>query len=379
MGRYSMPFIVERDDFNGFFNALRDMGYEIIGPRVRDSVIVYDRVHSVDDLPIGVTEQQEKGVYRLRKRDDGALFGYTVGPHSWKMYLFPPRIRLFTAERHGNNLKIVEEQYNAKRLAFVGVRACELHAIHIQDRVFLNGIFKDPVYEEQRKNVFILAVNCTVSSSTCFCTSMDTGPMVGSGYDLVVTEVLKPRHHFLVDVGTSLGHELLSKVKHREANRDEVEHALSMVEKNAKEMSMMGRRSIDTKGIKELLYSSYESKHWDDVGERCLACANCTMVCPTCFCNTIEDVVDLKGEHAERWRVWDSCFSDEFTYMHSNIIRRSRGAKYRHWITHKLASWIDQFGTSGCVGCGRCITWCPVGIDITEEVKALQQGYVAGR
>ncbi len=366
-----MPSIVERDDFGAFFTVLRDMGYEIVGPRVRDSAIVYDRLGSVDDLPIGITDQQDKGFYRLMKRDDRALFGYTVGPHSWKMYLFPPRIRLFTAEMHGNGLSIVGEHYNPKKLAFIGVRACELHAIQIQDRIFLNGAFKDPVYESQRRNIFILAVNCTVSSSTCFCTSMGTGPKVGSGYDVVVTEVLKPRHQFLVDTATAVGDEVLSKVRHREASMEEVEHAMSMVEDNAKAVSM--KRSIDTANIKELLYNSYESKRWDDVAERCLACANCTMVCPTCFCSTVEDVLDLKGEHAERWRLWDSCFSDEFTYIHSGSVRRSTAAKYRHWITHKLASWIDQFGTSGCVGCGRCITWCPVGIDITEEVKALQQ------
>ncbi|MCS7141744.1 MAG: 4Fe-4S dicluster domain-containing protein [Candidatus Nitrosocaldus sp.] len=366
-----MPFIVERSDFGQFFTVLKGMGYEIIGPRVRDSAIVYDRLGSVDDLPIGITDHQEKGVYRLRRRDDQALFGYTVGPHSWKMYLFPPRVRLFSAERRAGNLEVVEERHEPRRLAFIGVRACELHAIQIQDRVFLHDIFKDPVYEMLRKDVFILAVSCTVSSSTCFCTSMGTGPRVGPGYDIAVIEVLKPVHHFLIEVGSSLGGEVLSNVRHREATREEVESATQLVESNARLIGM--RRSMDTSNIKELLYSSYGSKHWDEVAERCLACANCTMVCPTCFCSTVEDVVDLKGEHAERWRLWDSCFSNEFTYMHSGTVRRSTGAKYRHWITHKLASWIDQFGTSGCVGCGRCITWCPVGIDITEEVKALQR------
>jgi len=132
-------------------------------------------------------------------------------------------------------------------------------------------------------------------------------------------------------------------------------------------------RTMDTAGIKELLYRSYDHPRWDDVAKRCLTCANCTMVCPTCFCSTVEDTSDLKGEHAERWRKWDSCFTMDFSYIHGGSVRSTPRARYRQWMTHKLATWIDQFGTSGCVGCGRCITWCPVGIDITEEVRAIRE------
>ena len=131
-------------------------------------------------------------------------------------------------------------------------------------------------------------------------------------------------------------------------------------------------RAMDTTNIKQLLYDNPEHPQWDKVAGRCLSCANCTMACPTCFCSTVEDVSDLTGKHAERWRKWDSCFSLEFSYIHGGHVRQSTKGRYRQWMTHKLASWQDQFGTSGCVGCGRCITWCPVGIDITEEVKAIR-------
>jgi sulfhydrogenase subunit beta (sulfur reductase) len=131
-------------------------------------------------------------------------------------------------------------------------------------------------------------------------------------------------------------------------------------------------RTMDTKGIKELLYRNYENPRWDDVAKRCLTCGNCTMVCPTCFCTTVEDITDLTGEHVERWRKLDSCFTMDFSYIHGGSVRSSPRARYRQWMTHKLATWIDQFGTSGCVGCGRCITWCPVGIDITEETGAIR-------
>ncbi len=132
-------------------------------------------------------------------------------------------------------------------------------------------------------------------------------------------------------------------------------------------------RSMDTSGIKELLYRNLDHPCWENVASRCLTCANCTMVCPTCFCAAVEDTTDLTGERAERWRRWDSCFTMDFSYIAGGSVRSSPKARYRQWMTHKLASWIDQFGTSGCVGCGRCITWCPVGIDITEEVRAIRE------
>jgi ferredoxin len=130
---------------------------------------------------------------------------------------------------------------------------------------------------------------------------------------------------------------------------------------------------MESRDVKDLLYRNLEHPRWDEVATRCLSCANCTMVCPTCFCTTVEDVTDLSGEHAERWQRWDSCFTQAFSYVHGGSVRPSTKAKYRQWMTHKLATWLDQFGSSGCVGCGRCITWCPVGIDITEEVRAIRE------
>ena len=162
---------------------------------------------------------------------------------------------------------------------------------------------------------------------------------------------------------------LFRSIPHKEANEKEKCTADSIVKKTSEQMG----RFIDTTNIKDLFYRNYEHPQWNNVTERCLNCANCTMVCPTCFCTTVEDVTDLTGEHAERWRKWDSCFTMDFSYIHGGSVRSSTQSRYRQWITHKLATWIDQFGTSGCVGCGRCITWCPVAIDITEEVGEIRK------
>lgn len=233
----------------------------------------------------------------------------------------------------------------------------------------MQGKYVDPSYAMRREGAFIVAINCAQAGSTCFCVSMNTGPKADRGFDLALTEVLDAdRHYFVVEAGTESGQKVLQTVTHRVAAEDELACAEAIAAETAKHMG----RQLDTEGIKDLFYRNYENRRWDDVAKRCLTCANCTMVCPTCFCTTVEDTTDLSGENAERWRKWDSCFTLDFSYIHGGSVRSSAKSRYRQWITHKLATWLDQFGTSGCVGCGRCITWCPVGIDITEEARAIR-------
>lgn len=364
------PAVVERVDFQGLLDALAEGGYPVIGPTIREGAIVYDKVASVDELPIGWTDEQDAGKYRLRMRGDGALFGYAVGPHSWKKFLFPPASRLCRIRRQGERLEIAEDPPEAPRLAFLGVRSCELHAIALQDKVFMGGSFVDPIYKARRENLFIVAVNCGQAGGTCFCGSMNAGPKAAFGFDLALTEILQAgRHYFLVEGGSEKGSERLAKIPHRSAAPEEAALAERVTANAARQMG----RSMDTRGLQALLARNPEHPRWEEAAKRCLACANCTMACPTCFCSTVEDVTDLTGDHAERWRKWDSCFTADFSFLHGGHARPSIRARYRQWVTHKLGTWIDQFGSSGCVGCGRCITWCPAGIDITEEVRALRE------
>lgn len=361
---------VEHVHFHRLIDALTRKGYRVIGPTVRDGAIVYDELSSAADLPMGWTDEQDGGSYRLKRRNDEAFFGYAVGPHSWKKFLHPPQLRLWKAEREADGFQIIPENEESPRFAFLGVRSCELHAIAIQDRVFMGDQFTDPVYQARREQVFIIAVNCGQAGGTCFCVSMNTGPKAAFGYDLVLTEILEDeRHYFVVEAGTGKGAEVLRELPYRDASDDETRKAETAVARAAAQMG----RTMDTTGIKELLYRNNENSRWDEVASRCLTCANCTMVCPTCFCTTVEDTTDLTGEHAERWRRWDSCFTLDFSYIHGGSVRTSAKSRYRQWMTHKLATWMDQFGSSGCVGCGRCITWCPVAIDITEEVRAIRE------
>ncbi len=361
--------IIERKDFDQLFSALKAKGYEVVGPTVREGAIVYDAVASSSELPVGWTDEQDGGRYRLKRRKDEALFGYVVGPHSWKKFLFPPHQRLWQAKREENGFTILPEKKDPPKYAFLGIRSCELNAIAVQDKVFMGGPFVDPGYTERRERIFTVAINCGVAGGTCFCVSMKTGPKAEAGFDLALTEVIEGgKHYFVVESGSKKGAEVLEKVAHKPAGDAEKRAAEKIVSETAKHMG----RSMETAGIKELLYANYEHARWDNVAARCLNCANCTMVCPTCFCTTVEDTTDLTGEHAERWRKWDSCFTVDFSYIHGGSVRATAKSRYRQWMTHKLATWHDQFGSSGCVGCGRCITWCPVAIDITEEAQAIR-------
>jgi sulfhydrogenase subunit beta (sulfur reductase) len=356
--------VIERRDFDGLLDALRGRGYTVIGPKVRDAAIVYDEIDSVRDLPAGWTDEQDGGHYRLKRREDEALFGYAVGPHSWKQYQLPPEVTLWQAriDERGGLAELTEPVPDSRRYAFLGARSCELHAMGVLNRV-LGGKALGP------EAPFIVAVQCGQAGGTCFCASMSTGPVAEQGFDLALTEVLENgRHYFAVEIGTERGEEVLNDVEDRRCEGDEQQQAAAV---HARTASQMGRE-LDMDGIKELLYRNYEHPRWEEVAERCLTCGNCTMVCPTCFCTTVEDVTDLEGEHVERHQRWDSCFTVDYSQIHGGAVRNSARSRYRQWMTHKLATWYDQFGTSGCVGCGRCITWCPVGIDLTEEARAIR-------
>jgi sulfhydrogenase subunit beta (sulfur reductase) len=361
--------LLSKARFGALLGALRDDGYTLVGPTVRDGAIVYDHLEGLASLPAGVGDEQSPGRYRLRQRDDQALFGHVVGPHSYKRELFVPSLRLFRIRRSASGLAVEADPPAPPKLALIGARACELAAIAVHDRVLLGGPAVDTDYAARRKDLFVVAVHCAEPGGTCFCASMDTGPSAREGYDLALTELLSGgEHRFLVEVGSPRGEALLARVGSAPASLADGAEAEAQREKAARSMG----RSLDTTGIKELFQQNLEHPRWDEVATRCIGCANCTMVCPTCFCSTTEDVTDLGGDGAERTRRWDSCFTLEHSYVHGGSVRPSLAGRYRQWLTHKLASWIDQFGTSGCVGCGRCLTWCPVGIDITEESAAIR-------
>lgn len=360
-------WLVQQPAIESLINILTQSGYRVIGPRIEQHAIVYDDIQSIEDLPQNWCDTQAPGLYQLSpipNQPNKKLFHYNVGPHSWKKFLFPPNSILSP---------INNQAPPQKPLAILGARACELAAIAIQDRVFINEHYTDSNYQLRRKDLFVIAVQCTTLADTCFCSSMNTGPKLpppdNQQFDLALTEL--PDASYLLRVGSPRGQEIATSLFRQHPpqpashNQIESEHqAISHVESNMK-------RSLPTENLKENLLKQLQNPHWDDVASRCLSCANCTMVCPTCFCSSVDEVHDLTDESIVRQRRWDSCFNPDFSHTSGAPVRNTIRSRYRQWVTHKLATWFDQFGSSGCVGCGRCITWCPVGIDLTAEVAKL--------
>ena len=362
--------ILEKEGVQRLLEALRAKKYDLYGPTVRDDAVVYDTIASVDDLPVGLMDRQSPGKYGLARSRNKTLFAYVVGPQSWKRFFYPSRRKVLNAKRDGRKIEITDVAENPPRQALIGVRACELHALRTMDKILIQGPYIDEDYKHRRENAFIVAVNCTRAGGNCFCDSMKTGPKAESGFDLALTEIADAdRHYFVVEAGSKAGNDIIADIPHSKASGGDLavaDHAI----KNA--ATRMGR-TLDTKGLPEVLARNFDNPRWEETAGRCLTCGNCTLVCPTCFCMTVEDTTDLAGSEAERWRRWDVCFTVDFSYIHGGSVRASAKSRYRQWMMHKLAYWPGQFGTFGCVGCGRCITWCPVGIDITEEAGEIQK------
>lgn len=365
--------VVDRAAFGALLAALSETGHELVGPTVRDGAIVLGPLSGIADLPSGVGDEQAPGHYRLRARGDDALFGYAAAPQSWKRELLVPRAQLVQIRRTAGGATASAPPRPERKVAFIGARACEIAAIGVQDRVLRDGPYRDADYAARREQLFVLAVHCGSPAGTCFCVSMETGPRARGGFDLAATELVATAtatsgdHRFVIEIGSEAGAEMLARVAWRAATAEDTAAAVAVTERAAARMG----RTMPVQGLREALMANLEHPRWQSVADRCLGCANCTMVCPTCFCTNVEDTTDLSGEVAIRARRWDSCFTAEYAYVHGGSVRPTLRARYRQWLTHKLASWHDQFGTSGCVGCGRCITWCPVGIDLTEEAGAI--------
>jgi sulfhydrogenase subunit beta (sulfur reductase) len=353
-------------EFDTLLKAFHQQGYETLGPRVRDDAITYGPVEKLSDLPQGYTSQQDAGEYRLIFTGHANYFDVTPGPQSWKQYFFPPRTQLLTMIRtNGKEWRAEDTPAERKPVALIGVRPCELAAIQVQDRVFLRPELTDPLYLARRESAFLLAVNCLHPCGTCFCASMGTGPRAQGGFDLCLTELADV---FLIEIGSEAGRMMMTDLAWQPAGVFWLQTAERGLEAAAQNM---GRQIANAELLPEVLLNDLDNRQYDDVAGRCLSCTNCTQVCPTCFCWDVQEINNLSGSEVRRDRVWDSCFNPMYSYVFGGNTRPNTRSRYRQWITHKLASWHQQFGVSGCVGCGRCITWCPAAIDITAEATAL--------
>ncbi len=365
--RVGATVVLRVEDLTTLIAHLGDLGYEVKGPTVRAGAVVPGPVRGVADLPRGVHDVQAPGEYRLVRGEDDRLFEWAVGPGGWKPEFFPAHDDVWRASIDAGEVVLTEDHHERPPLAVLGARPCEVAALGVLDRVLIEGEHPDIRYAERRDHAFIAVVECATPSAICFCDSMNAGPDARAGFDVALTELDDARgHRFLVRVATARGVDALQGVPFSPANTDDLSARTESLDRARGAMV----RHLATEGLAEVLARNLEHPQWTSVAERCLSCGNCTLVCPTCFCSDVRDITDLDGD-VIRQRTWASCFSVDHSYLHGGAVRPTTKSRYRQWMTHKLSSWWDQFDASGCVGCGRCIAWCPVGIDITQEASAI--------
>jgi sulfhydrogenase subunit beta (sulfur reductase) len=341
--------------------------YICFGPTVRDDAIVYDPLTHVDQLPWGIQETQSPGRYQLKKILAQKAFAWANGPSAIKPLLFKPYETLWYVKKSDGKLYFEPANPNELPIAIFGARPCDLAAMAIQDKIFMQGDYVDIRYKKRRENLFVVAVNCTYSAGNCFCVSAGGSTKATEHFDIVMTEL---DDGFVVAPGTKRGQKILKTLALKEATDEQQDIASKLVDHAAH----MQTKKLPEINFRQVLFDHLEHPRWEEVAKRCLACGNCTQVCPTCFCHNAVDRPQIDGQSSEHIRMWDSCFTKLHSHLSGGSVRKNTKEDYRQWLTHKLAGWFDQFGMSGCVGCGRCITWCPVGIDIAEEVNALVDG-----
>jgi NAD(P)H-flavin reductase/Pyruvate/2-oxoacid:ferredoxin oxidoreductase delta subunit len=364
-------YFLPRADLYRLLDVLRLEGHRLVGPKVVDGAIVFDEVHQPEDLPAGWGAETAPGRNQLVRRDDDRLFDYPPGPTSPKTWLFPPRVQQRAWNGSSADGGATPNEPKDGRVALLGLRACEIAAIEVQDRVLLGGPVTDPDYRSRREGALIVAIECAVAGSTCFCSSMATGPEITTGFDLALSEL---DEGFVVRVGSDQGASLAAGLLLAQPTADQLARAAASVGRVREQMGTP--LPMDGAGAK--LMAAPDHPRWADVADRCLACANCVLVCPTCFCTSVSQRSELDGQGATTDRVWDSCFTLDFARVAGGNFRTRREDRYRQWLTHKFGTWWEQFGSTGCVGCGRCISWCPVGIDVREEVMAIAGPAMAG-
>ena len=366
----------ETDQLQQLLNTLASKGYNCIGPQVRDGAIIFDQLESIDQLPQGFNDQQAPGSYTLSKNNSTKFFDWANGPQAIKPNLFSPREKIWqSAQADDGKISFKTTEPEPEAIAIIGVRACDVAAMKIQDQHFLQQEFVDPYYKTRRENLLLIAVNCSHPADTCFCHSTGDGPFVDDGADIVLTEL---EHGFLIDAQTSKGKSLLEGFELQNSSNEQLNESESIKANASKQKRQLPKFDIRSglfsklktrADIRSRLFSKSNDDVWNKIAEECLSCGNCTSVCPTCFCHSETEVPELDGKSSAHYREWDSCFTQGHSYIHGITIRAETNQRYRQWLTHKFSTWFDQYGRSGCVGCGRCITWCPVGIDVIESIN----------
>ncbi|HFE39319.1 MAG TPA: sulfite reductase subunit A, partial [Gammaproteobacteria bacterium] len=340
-------------------------GYLLLGPQLQRGAIVYDHFTSVKQLVQGIIDTQNPGEYSTKSTDNQRFFSWASAAQSLKPLCFSPRETLWKSKKTAQaELTFQEQKPITEAMAIIGAKACDLAGLALQDQHFLQQEYIDPYYEQRRNALFIVAVDCSHPATTCFCASTGDGPAVSINFDIRLSEL---DDGFIVTAGSQPGQLIVDTLQLSDASSIQLSEQARQLQSAVAQQT----RSLPDKDVKNTLKKRQANPHWKNIGEQCLACGNCTATCPSCFCHSEHDESPLGADQVSHVRQWDSCFNQDHSYIHGIVIRAESKDRYRQWMTHKFSSWIEQYGRSGCTGCGRCITWCPVGIDVTKELAIL--------
>jgi ferredoxin len=356
-----MQYFLPHNRLDDLLAALNAQAYRCVGPQVQEGCVMYDTITQAGQLPWGIADQQSAGFYQLTEGNPQRAFSWANSPSSIKPFLFKQQETIWRVQRDATGKISFQPAVEYEPLALIGIRPCDLAAMAIQDKVFLESGATDPRYEARRKALFLIVVNCNAPSANCFCLSAGQDVEAKSYFDLALTEI---DDGFVVTCGSEKAIQILEVLKLEIATKTHRNQAQNQLDQ--------ARRSQNKK-LPEKKFTQQEDllnhPHWQNVAQRCLSCGTCTQVCPTCFCH--KQSVQTSAEGHEQIREWDSCFSEKHSYVNGAPLRKDVKSRYQQWLCHKMLYWEEQFACEGCVGCGRCITWCPAQIDVTEELNKL--------
>ena len=364
--------VLDLAGLDALVSRLVSLGYKVVGPTVRDGAIVLAELSTADQFPRGVRDVQAPGRYRLEQRDDDARFGHVAGPRSFKQELYPPVLTLLHARRNGNggfhssatSPRTRARSRSSARAPATSPRSASRTACWPRARTptttTRGGAGARSRRRELRRVRQLLLLHLDGRRAAG---RARPRPRPDRG-DRRRRASLPRRGRLRSRRRGARGAAVAARQRGRRDAAPQAAHANAVATQSA---------SLDADGRARAAAREPRPPALRRGRRPLPRVRQLHLVCPTCFCVGVEDHTDLTGADATRLRVWDSCFTPSHSDLHGGGVRRTTRARYRQWITHKLATWHDQFGTSGCVGCGRCITWCPVGIDITEEVAAIRR------
>ena len=336
--------LIKKDALAGIINKLSEQ------------MLVYAPVKDEDNV---LFKALEKGME--------PLVDYSNTRNAPKNFFFPKTETMMRYMRTERGMELSGEEEEAKEAVLFGARPCDVRSFVLLDYLFDQEKYRDSYYIDKREKTTIISLACIHPPySTCFCTSVGGHPMSEEGADVLLTDI---GDNYLAEFITPKGEKLLEKMGDLPAadgSADEKKKALS--ESAEKEI----KSHIPGKEIKPWLDDNFEHPFWDTIHQSCLACGTCTYLCPTCHCFDISD--EVKGSDGKRIRTWDSCMYWLFTKETSgHNPRTSQKQRWRQRLMHKFKYFVDNFDEIACVGCGRCVRYCPVNIDIRKIVTDISK------